>query len=116
MIGRRVLVPVLSAIVLVGAEFVPAAEADPILDAAFVSPMPYLSVGFGADATLAQTFTVGVTGVLTRVDVAIGFSNIASTAGDVVLGGGQRPAAYLWRTTPRPYWSSQSQRSEYLNP
>jgi hypothetical protein len=41
---------------------------------------------------------VGVTGVLTRVDVAIGFSNIASTAGDVVLGlrptAGGVPVAY----------------------
>jgi hypothetical protein len=48
----------------------PPVEATPILDQSFDAPS-FLNYGFGGDIGLAQTFTVGVTGVLTQVDVEI---------------------------------------------
>jgi hypothetical protein len=44
--------------------------AAPILDQSFDAPS-FLAFGFGGDVHLAQTFTVGLAGVLTRVDLEI---------------------------------------------
>lgn len=54
-----------------GADCVPIAAQDPpVLDQSFDAPS-FLSFGFGGESHLAQTFTVGITGVLRRVDVEI---------------------------------------------
>lgn len=46
------------------------ASVTAVLDQSFDAPS-FLSFGFGGDTQLAQTFTVGVTGVLTRIDIEI---------------------------------------------
>jgi hypothetical protein len=53
-----------------GADCVPIpAQITPVLDQSLAGS--YLSWGLGGDAPLAQTFTVGITGVLTRIDVEL---------------------------------------------
>ena len=47
-----------------------AAQLPPVLDQTFEAP-PFMRFGFGGDGELSQTFTVGITGILTQVAVQI---------------------------------------------
>jgi hypothetical protein len=81
---RTLLVIAVSAILLSAPPGASVADADPIRDQSYTPP-PLLSFGFGSDVQLSQTLRVGITGVLTSVELPLGLSHTASTFADLLL-------------------------------